>query len=125
MRSQSDEALLAHVDSAGDLYPTLSVSILVPQKSVLRLGRREKRLASGPPPESTPNPKVNLVWTIAGRAKQRATTWRNGWRSGSCSCGTSTGKAACRGLRSGNTFIDERNFALDKSKRGADIAIGI
>ncbi|KAM4063198.1 glycolipid 2-alpha-mannosyltransferase [Hirsutella rhossiliensis] len=138
LRSQSHQALFEHLDKAGDLYyrgfgqastPTLSASMFLPQKSVLRIRVRDKRYARGPsPPDSTPNPKLNLARIVrdikaasAGAVDQREAMllreamadWQAFWELVAVEFDR---QGRMPDLQSGNTVVDERNFQLDKSK---------
>lgn len=138
LRSQSHQALFEHLDKAGDLYyygfheaspPTLSASMFLPQKSLLRLRVRERRYARGPsPPDSTPNPKLNLARIVrhikaasAGAVNHRESMlrgeamadWQAFWELVAVDFGI---QGRLPSLQSGHTVIDKRNFQLDESK---------
>lgn len=138
LRSQRHQALFEYLDRAGDLYyrgfdeastPTLSASMFLPQKSLLHLRVRDKRYAQGPsPPDSTPNPKLNLARVTrvfkavsGGEGHQRQSMllrqataeWQALW---ALIAAEFDRQERLPGLRSGNTVIDERNFKFDAAK---------
>ncbi|PFH61365.1 hypothetical protein XA68_17543 [Ophiocordyceps unilateralis] len=130
LRSQSHQALLEHLDKVDNSdallcnggTPTLSASILVPQKSVLHFRKREKRHAQGPSlPVSTPKPQFSLVRIVGdGLAGNRSSFRRlsamtaERWE---LMAHDFCRQGVMPGLRSGHTVIDERNFVLNASKR--------
>ncbi|KAF5134810.1 Alpha-1,2 mannosyltransferase KTR1 [Metarhizium anisopliae] len=137
-RSHSHQVLLDHFDGydsqyeqdLGDiLVPTISASMFLPQKSVWNLRQKDRGYNSWPhPPDSTPEPKLKL-WHRMKRAvrndsyrkvtKKRQKSLQDGqnglterfalWDVIAEDFGR---QATIPGLRSGNTVIDERNFAL-------------
>lgn len=137
LRSQGHQALLEHLDKAGNLdyggagevsTPTISASIFLPQKSVIRFRKRERRSPS--PPDSTPEPtllsqaqaarggssSIVAVWPVEGTQQPGAGDIGEAmaarfafWELVVEDFGKQGGMP---GLRSGNTVIDERNFAL-------------
>ncbi|OAA51527.1 alpha-1,2 mannosyltransferase KTR1 [Metarhizium rileyi] len=137
-RSHSHQVLLDHFDrydgqydeGLGDmLVPTISASMFLPQKSVWNFRQKDRGYTHWPqPPDSTPEPKLRL-WHRMRRAvrndshqkttKRTKTSLRDGqnklversslWDMIAEDFGR---QATIPGLQSGNTVIDERNFAL-------------
>ena len=144
-RSGSHQALFEHLDKAGDFYyrgprdmstPTLSASMFLPQKSVLRLRKRARNgYARGrpSPPDSTPEPQLNFIRTVrdvhAGmlalessgnlgqlqkpqQLSQAVAEMLARWELLSRDFQRQGGTPS---LISGNTVIDDRNFVCGRS----------
>ncbi|KAG5980383.1 hypothetical protein E4U55_004093 [Claviceps digitariae] len=140
-RSYSHQVLLEHFDELGSqhdeglrdmLVPSISASIFLPQKSVWNFRQKDRSLPH--PPLSTPEPKPKM-WHL------RSNPVRNDARLKLTRYISSLGndfdalkeqfaiwdviaedferQEAIPGLRSGNTVIDERNFALEKHGKDA------
>ncbi|KAG5953238.1 hypothetical protein E4U53_006251 [Claviceps sorghi] len=136
-RSHSHQVLLKHFDELSSqhdeglhdmLVPSISASIFLPQKSVWNFRQKERSLPHLP--DSTPGPKLKLWYPTRQNV-------RNDSRLKSTSLGNDSDalkeqfevwdviaedfarQEAMPGLRSGNTVIDERNFALGRPGKGA------
>lgn len=123
LRSRSHQAFLEYLEKVDEsdmpIYSgkrsTLNASIFLPQKSVLRLGKVDQWLIKEPMP--IPTPRFSLVRLVGdgptgNKSRRSAKRWEL------------LAHDICRqgvmpGLRSGHTVIDERNFVLNASKRGA------
>lgn len=126
-RSPNHLALFDHLDSAGDFYyrrvedvpiHTLSASMFLPRQSVWSFRRRETRNRQPSRPEPTPDPEFDLngveadpdnSMTTRGDVKEALEARLAQWELLALDLERQEG---IPGLRSGNTVIDERNFAL-------------
>lgn len=135
-RSQSHQVLLDHLDEFCNLYdgdindmwvPTISASIFLPQKSVWTLRHKERYSSRPEPPDSTPEPKLRL-WHRLNKVKAQTVLTKSTDIAGQdtrCTVDSlerlyahweTVSRDIVRqdcipGLQSGNTVIDERNFA--------------
>ncbi|KAG5947083.1 hypothetical protein E4U59_002251 [Claviceps monticola] len=135
-RSYSHQVLLEHFDESGSqhdeglsdiLVPSISASIFLPQKSVWNFRQKNRSLPH--PPDSTPQPKLKL-WHLMRKTAQRDVRAKPTRYIPTPRTETDALKEqfaiwdviaeefgrrdATPGLRSGNTVIDERNFALGR-----------
>lgn len=126
-RSPNHLALFDHLDSAGDFYyrrvedvpiHTLSASMFLPRQSVWSFRRRETRHRQPRRPEPTPDPDFNLhgveadpgnSMTAQDDVKEAMEARLAQWELLALDLERQEG---IPGLMSGNTVIDERNFAL-------------
>ncbi|KAG5993565.1 hypothetical protein E4U43_003470 [Claviceps pusilla] len=140
-RSYSHQVLLEHFDELSSqhdeglrdmLVPSISASIFLPQKSVWNFRQNDRSLPH--PPDSTPEPRSKL-WHLRRKmvrndARLKPTRYESSlgsdfdalkeqfavWDVIAQDFGR---QEAIPGLRSGNTVIDERNFALGRHGQGA------
>ncbi|KAG6110130.1 hypothetical protein E4U14_002927 [Claviceps sp. LM454 group G7] len=135
-RSYSHQVLLEHFDESGSqhdeglrdiLVPSISASIFLPQKSVWNFRQKNRSLPH--PPDSTPQPKLKL-WHLMRKTAQhdvraKPTRYISTPRTETDALKEQFAiwdviaeefdrRDATPGLRSGNTVIDERNFALGR-----------
>lgn len=133
-RSSKHLAFFDHLDSAGDFYykrvedvpvHTLSVSMFLPKESVWNFRRRDARHRFRRPslPEPTPDPEYDLFGYEADE-KYSMATFRNDPKARQAMedrlaewdmlARELERQERIPGLLSGNTVIDERNFALTR-----------
>ena len=135
-RSQSHQVLLDHLDETSNLYegglddtlvPTISASMFLPQKSVWNFRHKDGRATRPRPPESTAEPRMRLWRRLKRPSQGPGVQHRSVWPSRYVQRNSMAEWLAIRDLmaqdlqrqnqiprlRSGNTVVDERNFALD------------
>ena len=136
LRSHGHRALLDHLDRYQSqpqdglrdmMVPTISASMFLPQKSVWAFRHKDKDVATRPErPDSTPEPKLRLwhrmrkqVKSSSSRVKHHSSSWRDGQHAlrdrfalWDMIAEDFIRQETIPGLQSGNTVIDERNFAL-------------
>ncbi|KAG6010215.1 hypothetical protein E4U21_007692 [Claviceps maximensis] len=135
-RSYSHQVLLEHFDELSSqhdeglrdmLVPSISASIFLPQKSVWNFRQKDRSLPH--PPDSTPEPQPKL-WhlkrnSVRNDARLKPIRYRSSLRNDFDALKEHFAvwdaiveefdrQEAIPGLRSGNTVIDERNFALGR-----------
>ncbi|KAG6039658.1 hypothetical protein E4U41_002326 [Claviceps citrina] len=140
-RSYSHQVLLEHFDELSNqhdeglrdmLVPSISASIFLPQKSVWNFRQNDRGLPH--PPDSTPEPKLKL-WhlmrkTVRNDGRLNPPRYRSSLRNDFDALKEQFAvwdviaeefdrQDAMPGLRSGNTVIDERNFALGRHGKAA------
>ncbi|KAG5930036.1 hypothetical protein E4U42_003197 [Claviceps africana] len=130
-RSYNHQVLLEHFDELSSqhdeglrdmLVPSISASIFLPQKSLWNFRQKERSLPHLP--DSTPKPKPMLCHL--GRQKLRYKSslgndldaLNEQFAVWDVIAEDFARQEAIPGLRSGNTVIDERNFALGQGGKG-------